>query len=268
MATEEDILLREVDDDLKQDQTLAFFKENGPWLLGGAAIIIAGVAGLQVWRSNEARMQAQNAETYEVALRATTGEGVAPDAAAVAMREAATETSGGYAGLARLREAGFQAQADDTEGAVATLREVAADGSLPTRMQDFARLRAAALLLDSNPAEAKALSDAVTTEQMQPLADEIRAMAAMAAGDYETAYEIFVRLMEAEGSATSIDVVRRARLYAPVADAGRQGVPLEPQESEAEAFIQSFTDRLTQELQEGDEPAEDGAEAPEPEDTP
>ncbi|MEM9234729.1 MAG: tetratricopeptide repeat protein, partial [Pseudomonadota bacterium] len=188
--------------------------------------------------------------------------------AAAEMLDAAEQTGGGYAGLARLRAAAFLVQDGDIDGANAALTTIAQDDSLPDRLRDLARLRAASLVLDNDPARATALAGEVTTDAMVPFADEIRALAALSAGDYEAAYAGFTRLVD-QGSALAIPAVaERARLMAPVADAARRGVSLEPQESEADAFIRSFTDQLDQELSApADEntvpeevPEEDGAE--------
>lgn len=245
MAAEDDILLREIDDELKQDQAVEFFKKNGPWIGGLAAIVIAGVAGMQVHRGAQDRAAVTNAEIFTAAVSASAED---QTTAATEMLQAADQTDGGYAGLARLRAAAFLVQDGDIDGANAALITIAQDEGLPDRLRDLARLRTASLVLDDDPARATALAGEVATEAMQPFADEIKALAALSAGDFEAAYTGFTQLVE-QGSALAIPAVaERARLMAPVADAARRGVSLEPQESEADAFIRSFTDQLDQEL--------------------
>ncbi|MEM9234005.1 MAG: hypothetical protein AAGA69_07165, partial [Pseudomonadota bacterium] len=102
MAAEEDILLREIDEELKQDQTVEFFKKNGPWLGGLAAIIIAGVAGMQIQRGVADRAAVENAAIFTAAVSASAED---QTIAAAEMLDAAEQSGGGYAGLARLRAA-------------------------------------------------------------------------------------------------------------------------------------------------------------------
>lgn len=245
MAAEEDILLREVDDDLKQDQTIEFFKKYGSFLIGAAVMVVIAVGGLQFYRGAEARAEAKSAEIYADAI-AKSNE--TPAEGAAIMLTAAEGTRGGYTGLSRLRAAAFQAQDDDMEGAIATLVSVAEDGSQPNRLRDLARLRAGHIVIDQDPARAKALAGAVVSEPMQPLAQELTALADLAAGDYEAAYAGFSRLAELDLALSLPGVSQRAQLMAPVADAARRGVPLEAQASEAEDFIKSFSEQLSQEL--------------------
>lgn len=243
MAAEEDILLREVDDELQQDKTIQFFKDNGPWLLGAAGLAVAAVAGLQVYRGAEDRAAARNAEIYSTAVsESESAETVTADS----LITAASETSGGYAGLARLRAAAILAQDSKNDEAVEALVTVISDGSLPTRLRDHARLRAATLLVDNDAAKSLEFAQAVTTESMKPLADELSAVSLMTLERYDEAYRLFEELSSPEMELTAPEVASRASLLAPVADAGRRGIALEVQQTEAEAFIESFSEQLMQ----------------------
>ena len=255
MAAEEDILLREVDEDLKQDRTVAFFKQYGPWLGAMGALIVVGVGVVQYSRGAEARANAKSAEIYDRAVAVSDDD---PTVAVAALSDAADRTNDGYAALARLREAAFLVQDDRKDDAIATLEAVYADKGLPARVQDLARLRAANLLLDDAPARAASIAGAVTTPAMKPLADELVGLAALAQGDYEAAYATFSELAQVDVSRQQVPgVLARARLLAPVADAGRRGVSLEPEETEAEAFIRSFAEEFEEDL--SAVPEDDGA---------
>ena len=259
MADEEDILLREVDEELKQDQTVAFFKKNGPVLVGAAALVVAAVAGLQFKKGADARAEAARSEAYQTAVDASLDD---QTAAPQTMLAVAGESTGGYAGLARLRAAAFLAGEGNVDDAIAALDEVAKDGSLPTRMRDLARLKMAQLLVDTDPARAKSVAGEVSSEPMMPLADEVIALADFSAGDYEAAYQGLSRLSTADPSTTSPATIQRARFLAPVADAARRGVSMELPTDEASEFIQSFSDRLSEELSAPAE--EEGAEVETP----
>lgn len=250
MAAEEDILIKEVDEELKQDQTVAFFKKYGAVLIGAAVLVVAVVAGLQIRGGMTDRAEGRNAEIYQAAVDASEDD---LEGGADLMLAAAEETGGGYAALARLRAASFLLQNGESEKAITALAKVAEDGALPMRLRDLARMRMAVLLIDEDPARASALAGEVETATMLPLAKEVRAIAALTQENYETAYALFTELAAGEGAGVGSNIAMRARLLAPVADAGRQGVALEPQGSEAEDFIQSFSEDLMDELAAPDE---------------
>ena len=68
---------------------------------------------------------------------------------------------------------------------------------------------------------------------------------AMAAEDFEGAHTLLSDL--SNGIDTPAPLAGRAAVLLPLADAGRAGVALVPQASEAEAFINSFTDQSADE---------------------
>lgn len=245
MAAEEDVFLREVDEDLKQDQTIAFFKKNGLYFAGVAGLAIAAVAVMQFMRGAEVKAEARSAERYRAAILASTDAG---EGGAESLLSAAPAMQPGYAGLARIRAAALLFADDRNEEALDTLASVYEDGGLPDRLRDAARLRAAYAVLDAEPSRATSLAAAVTTPSMRGLAREVSALAAMAQEDFDTAYDTLTGLAGLEGTGVTPGLASRARELASLVDAGRQGIALEPQVSEAESFIESFSSQLEQEL--------------------
>ncbi len=243
MTTDEDVLLREVDEDLQQDKQLDFLKKHGPWLVAAAAAAVIGVGVYQLMMSQRGAAAAADAEAYrEAVLESDEAAGLT---GADAMQQFGAKAEGGYKALAAFRAAGLFAAAGNSADALASFRTVYADGSAPTRLQDLARLRAASLLLDTDAAEAGEVADAVTTPSLTPYAKEIKALVAMAAEDFEVAHALLLDL--SNGIYTPAPLAGRAAVLLPLADAGRAGVALVPQASEAEAFISSFTDQLAEE---------------------
>ena len=257
MSTDEDVLLREVEEDLKYEKQLDFLKAYGPWVAGAAAILVAGVAGMQIWSGMQDQSRATAAEAF---LTAAVESPEAPLQAADALAQVSGQLEGGYKGLAGLREAGLLLAGDDKPAALASFRSVYDDPSLPDRMRDLARLRAALVMLDSDAPSAAALSTTVTTEAFKPNALEIEAVASLATGNYDRAYTLFTSLAADETAGAG--VASRASALAPVADAGRRGVTLSPETSAAEDFIKSFSDQLGDEgvLPTLPEPATDASE--------
>lgn len=238
--TEEDILLREVEDDLKKDQATAFLRQYGGWLAGAAALIVVGVGTHQVWSRADISARTQAAEAYRSAVVLADAD---PEASREALTQVAAGKAAGYAALANLRLAGVSLGNDDRAAAYAALDAVVANPRNPARLRDLARLRLASLVLDEDPARARALAGAVTLPAFSFYAQEIEAVAALAAGDFEAAYARLSALA-AGGDDVPPGLKERATILAPVADAGRRGVSLTPAESEADAFIRSFGEAL------------------------
>lgn len=239
MNTSDDVLLKEVDEDLRHEKQLNFLKQYGPWLAGAAGALVLGVAGQQIWTGHEDAKRATAGAAYFDAVFE------APDdvaAAADALEQIQPNLAGsGYATLAEMRLGASRALADEPEAALAAYQAVIDDGSAPQRLRDFARLRAAYSQVDSAPDIASRLAGAITTEAFLDHAHEVEALAALALEDYETAFAL---LSELGASTKDPRLASRARLLAPVADAGRNGVSLEPETSETNDFINSLVDDL------------------------
>ena len=239
MNTSDDVLLKEVDEDLRHEKQLNFLKQYGPWLAGAAGALVLGVTGQQIWTSHEAAKRADAGAAYFDAVFE------APDdvaAAADALEQIQPNLAGsGYATLAEMRLGALRALADEPEAALAAYQAVIDDGSAPQRVRDFARLRAAYAQVDTAPDIASRLAGEITTEAYLGHAHEVEALAALALGDDETA---FATLSDLAQTTTDPRLASRARLLAPVADAGRNGVALEPETSETNDFINSLVDDL------------------------
>lgn len=256
MAAEEDIFLREVDDDLKQDQTIAFFKRRGPLLGTVAALAIVVVASLQFIDANENQASSRSAVVFRDAL--ATSDAAGADGAQMLL-SAADELNDGYAALARIRSGALLVDQGKTEEGLSVLREVYESNALPSRLRDVARLKAAYALVDPDPPLAADLATAVETPAMRPYAEEVAALAALAQEDFETAYATLSALADQEVPGTTRTVAGRAGELAALADAGRRGIALEPETSEAENFIQSFSEQLEQDLADQDAPSAEAA---------
>ena len=113
----------EVSEDLRAERAKRLAVRYGGWVLVAALLIVAGVAGWQVWQAREAARSAAVAGRYLTALRAS-GEappGAEPPDRAKAAAELASladAAPAGYRTLARLRLAALRAEPALTTGAV------------------------------------------------------------------------------------------------------------------------------------------------------
>ncbi|MEM7739739.1 MAG: hypothetical protein AAF225_02935 [Pseudomonadota bacterium] len=236
MASEEDVLLREVDEDLSRDQTLNRIRRyRVPAAIGAGAIVLV----VAVYQFVDGQ---KNASTADAALRyAALSFAASEEPTAQDLTDFAASTDTGYGVLARMRAAAALGQSGDAEGAAALYAEVYQDTSLSLAMQDFARIRAAYALFDIDSAQASAIVAEVQSEAFQGHAAEIAAAASLLSGNYAGAKARF------DAIAASPDAEEffrsRARSFSSLADAGANGASLEVQQSgqaDVVDFIRNF----------------------------
>lgn len=240
MSTDENVLLKEVDEDLAQEEQIAFLKRFGPWLLGASLTAVIGVGVYQAMSKSQQTARDDASIAYRAAVEESTS--LTGASAADAMVQFAEQVDGGYGALADLRAAGLFLAANEQTKALDALARVYGDETLPMRLRDAARLRAATVQLDEAPTQAAAIANVISTDAFAPYAREIEGLAAMSQGNYAAAYDLFLGLKVAFD--TPAPLAGRAAILLPLADAGRAGVTLAPASSEAESFIESFSNQL------------------------
>lgn len=145
---------REVDEDVRRDQIIQFWKQYQNWIIGAAIVIVAITAAWRAYEYFHVQNQESAGARYETALQllrdGKSAEGVA------ALDDIARSGPHGYATLARLSAADALA-AKDPAAAIKAYDIAAADPALDPPYRDIARLRAAYLRIDSeNPKEFEA----------------------------------------------------------------------------------------------------------------
>lgn len=204
-----DLLIKEVDEELRQDQATQLWKKYGNLVIGGAVAIVLAVAGWQGWNTWQAKQRQEASLRYAAALDQVAA-GKARDAAEALARLAADGTAG-YQVLARLQQAELAMAAGDQQRATELYDQVAADGAVDAVYRDLARLKAAYLKLDAGDAaaiEASVQPLAAESSAWRHSAREVLALAALKRGDKGRAAELFGRL--AEDSAAPQGVRSRA----------------------------------------------------------
>lgn len=221
----------EVAEDLRADRAKRLAAKYGVWVLLAVLLLVAGVAGWQGWRWNQARQSSLVAGTYLSAMR----EAAAPEgspgrvAAAAELARLADAAPDGYRTLARLRLAALRADTGDAAAALALWDQVAADTGADPLLRDLANLLWVQHSVDAgDPAaiEARLRPLLAQTNPWRTLAQESEALLALRLGRTDQARDLFRRL-SADPSAP--DGVRAratgllARLGEPPAAAGAGG---------------------------------------------
>ncbi|GGY44667.1 tetratricopeptide repeat protein [Parvularcula lutaonensis] len=235
MASEEDVLLREVDEDLSRDQTFERLRQFQIPLIAGAVAIIGGVAGWQFYESRKEETARLAAEAY---VPLSFGAETEPDLAS--LRTFAEEADSGFAKLAAMRAAQQLGLQGDIEAARDLYASVYEDASVSAPMRDVARIRAAYALFNNRPEEAAEIASQVETEAFRAHAEEITSAAALVRGDYLAARAGFEALAASETAPPGLRA--RAETYAALADAAANGAAIQPAAPvpDATSFIERF----------------------------
>lgn len=198
-AAQDDALLREVDDAVRQDDMLDFGKRYGRPLMIGAGVLVLGFGGYLFWNSRQDAARATQSETLIAALDQAQA-GNLP-AAARGARPLLAEGDPGPSASARLLGAGAAMAQNQPQEAVRLLSALADDGSAPAPMRDLARIRLVAMQFDS-------MDKGQVAAQLGPLAQpanpwfgsagELLAMAYLEQGKRAEAGRLFAHIARTE----------------------------------------------------------------------
>ncbi len=192
-----DLLIKEVDEDLRHDQMEKLWKKHGNLLIAAVIAVILSVAGWQGWRSWDGKQRAASSQRYTEAVQLA--EQNKSDEAIDQLAKLAADGTRGYRLLAELKRADLRQRAGDLSGAAALYGRLAADSGTDKVYRDLATIKAAYLLLDGGdlPQVEKAVEPlAVEASPWRHSAREILALAATKRGDTAHAAELFRKLAE------------------------------------------------------------------------
>jgi hypothetical protein len=185
-----DEFIREVDEELQRDRLSTLWHRYGRLVIAGAVLLVVGVAayeGWQAWRASQMQAEALRfADAQSELDQQHWKEGAA------ALQSFAGTAEGGYATLARFREADALQQAGDRAGAAAALDAVAGEADADPLLRDLAALLSAQLQLDTASVEdlrSRLVPLAEAGRPWRNSARELLALVAIRAGDHQQAQE-------------------------------------------------------------------------------
>ena len=139
-------LFDEVDEEVRRDQLKKLWERYSIYIVAGALLIVASVAGWRGYEYLEAKKAAEAGSAFDAAVDLSEQNKHAE--AEAAFNDLAAKAPSGYRMLARLRAAA-EVAGRDPKAAAKMYDDVAADRSIGAEQQDLARVRAAGLLVDS-----------------------------------------------------------------------------------------------------------------------
>lgn len=191
----DDSFIREVNEELRQDQARALWDRYGAILIGIAVAIVLATASYVAWDYWNRSRANKSGDDFSQAL-ALANQGKADEALA-AMQALEKDGYGAYPLLARMRAATLLIERGDFSGAVAAFDAVANDGSIPASIRDIARLRAGLVLVDHGTyADVSRRVEllATDTNPMRHLAREALGLSAWKEGRMTDAQKLFEQI--------------------------------------------------------------------------
>lgn len=152
--SDEDNIIREVEDDLRRERYQRLWKKYGPFVIGTIVVVLVAILGWQQWQAYQGRQREKEAESFLAAVDLLEDDKAA--AAASAFGELADKAGPGYRAVARMHEAQAYLDQGNPERALAAYDALASDGSVNPKLRTLAALKGALLLADSaSPEELK-----------------------------------------------------------------------------------------------------------------
>jgi hypothetical protein len=140
---------REVDEELRRDQLLGYWKRYGKLAIAAAILFIAAI-GFVIWWMNQRELKAgDRGQTLVTAFEDITASKTA--SAQAKLDQLAKSGVVGYRVAALLTQADMASDASQTPKAIGLFKQVADDASLPQPYRDLATVRMTALEFDTLP---------------------------------------------------------------------------------------------------------------------
>jgi hypothetical protein len=192
--TSDDILLREIDEELQQEKYSELWEKYGKFFIAVVIVIVIFVGGYQGWRSYDLSNRQQQSVRFASAMSAI---GEQPENARKTFTKIADDVSGGYALMAQFQNAGLLAKGDSRIAASAAYAKIASDTSINVIYRDLAIILSAINELDqADPLTLTAtLAPLRATENTwRHSATELTALLALRAGDKKSARDLLTKL--------------------------------------------------------------------------
>lgn len=146
-SAEDEVLIREIDEAVREDAVLDFLRNHGGKLLGAIMLLVAGLGGYLVWDNYREGQLETRSETLISALDyadqrdfKTANEKVAP--------LLADGSSAGARTAARFVQAGAALEQGKAAEATELYKAIAADADAPPALRDLARVREVSINFD------------------------------------------------------------------------------------------------------------------------
>jgi hypothetical protein len=199
-SREDEVLIREIDEAVREDAVYDFMRNHGVKVLGVVLLGVAALGGYMIWDHFAEQKLEQQSETLVAALDSVDG-GDFKGASDKVAPLLADGNSPGARNAARFVQAGAAIEAGDTAKASGLYKQIIADETAPPALRDLARIRDVSLNFDRmKPADVIAQLGPLATAGNPYLgsAGELVGMAHLESGNRAEAGKIFAAIAKDE----------------------------------------------------------------------
>lgn len=198
-SREDEILMREIDEAVRQEEAKEFLQRYGMPLGVAIAVLLAGLFGYWWWDStNEAKLEAQSESIISALDSVDSGDFAAADEK---VADIAENGSDGARTMARFVQAASALEQGEDARAVGLFASIAADDNAPQALRDLATIREISVDFDKRkPADiiARLAPMAVPGHAFFGSAGELTAIAHLEAGNRDKAGTLFGEIAKDE----------------------------------------------------------------------
>jgi hypothetical protein len=230
-----DTLIREVDEELRRDRMRKLWQQAGPFVIGGAVLVVLVVAGYEGWTWWQKTQSAKSSDQFYAAAELADGTDLA--AAQKALGDVIAQGSGGYPTLARFREAALLAQNGKIDEAITAYDGLSTTESNP-HLRDMALVLAAGLMADKGDVAAvqqRVIGLLTPTAPLRSAAHEVLGLTQYKAGKLDDALASFQAIIDDPGA--DGDLRGRIQLYITQLKAEGAKAPTAPVETAPPADV-------------------------------
>ncbi len=186
----DDSLIREVNEELREEQMMKLWKRYGNYVVGVAVLIVVIVAGNQIWKNYDISTRTAESDQYFTAQQLAAAGNNAE--ALNAMKALAGSASSGYGVLAKFQEAALLVETGNSAGAAMLYQQIARETIGDVALSGLANILAAMVEVNAGGYDRAAMEFRLSTlaEENHPYrhsARELLAIIAMEHSDTEKA---------------------------------------------------------------------------------
>jgi len=195
----EDALIREVNEDLREEQMKMLWNRFGGYVIGAAVGVVVIVAGYQGWKQYDLSNRTNEGNSfYSATLLAESGN---KEAAIQAFAQLSVDSTSGYGTLAEFQQAALMADQGDVKGAAALYEKITKTNAADIAMSGLANVLGAMLEINAGDYDEAGMTmrlEAISGDShpYRYSARELLGLVAMNAGNTALALETFTRLTE------------------------------------------------------------------------
>jgi len=190
-------IFQEVEEELKKDKALEWWKKYSPYIYSVAALIVLGTGGYQGWQIYDLNSRTESSEEMAAAVElARSGD---TEGAVAALSELRDSGSSGYSLLAGFEKARLLSEEGDTAAAIAIWDEIAASGNANPAFKGLAEILS--VLHQMETADPDELNNRLAGlsgpgHPFRSTALELQAVLAMKKDDFETARTLYTQVTD------------------------------------------------------------------------